>query len=179
VKLWTGPTIAFCYNLMRIVEGNIPYSQRDAHINVEVFLDKVGNSVFSQKHGTASLREECIEAVCLADAGKLVELGFPTKETYQLCQIIREYAEKLGIKGDKGLQEHYQAHLSEGKSNVINVIIRKWHRAYFATRSQLHPVDLLEHLNAEPRDLVGHLIQRSLSTGESGGAPRRRKEAEA
>ena len=164
VKLWTGPTIALCYNLMRIVEGNIPYDQREAHINVEVFLDKVGNSVFSQKHGTKSLREECVEAVCLADADALIKLGFPTKETYQLCQIIREYAAKLGIRGDRALQTHFQRHLEEGRSNVINTIIRRFHHAYFATRAQLHPVDLLEHLEAEPRDLVGHLIQEGLGT---------------
>ncbi len=167
VKLWTGPTIALCYNLMRIVEGNIPYDQREAHINVEVFLDKVGNSVFSQKHGTKSLREECMEAVCLADVDALVKLGFPTKETYQLCQIIREYASKLGIRGDSGLRKHYQRHLEEGRSNVINTIVRRFHRAYFATRAQLHPVDLLEYLETEPRDLVGHLIQRSLETNQT------------
>jgi hypothetical protein len=166
-KLWTGPTIALCYNLMRIVEGNISYDDRDAHINVEVFLDKVGNSVFQQKHGTKSLREECIEAVCLADADALIKLGFPTKETYQLCQIIREYASKLGVKGDEALRLHYQRHLEEGKSNIINTIVRRYHRQYFATRAQLHPIDLLEHLETEPSDLVGHLIRQGLESDQT------------
>jgi len=167
VKLWTGPVIALCYNLMRIVEGNISYQDREGHINVEVFLDKVGNSVFSQKHGIKSLREECVESVCLADADTLIKLGFPSKETYHLCQIIREYAEKLGVKGDSGLQAHYRRHVEEGRSNIINTIVRRFHKSYFATRAQLHPVDLLEHLETPPRDLVGHLIQMSLGVDQT------------
>jgi len=163
VKIWTGPVIALCYSLMRIVEGNIPYQDREGHINVEVFLDKVGNSVFSQKHGVRSLREECVEAVCLADAKALVKLGFPSRETNQLCRIIREYAAKLGLRSDADLQAHYRRHLEEGRSHVINTIVRRFHKSYFATRASLHPVDLLEHLETPPRDLVGHLIQRSLA----------------
>lgn len=162
VKLWTGPVIALCYNLMRIVEGNIPYTDREAHINVEVFLDKVGNSVFSQKHGTKSLREECVEAVCLADAAAMVELGFPEKETRQLCNIIRSYAAKLGIRTDAELAAHYQRHVEEGRSNIINTIVRRFHKTYFATRANLHPIHLLEHLEAPPRDLVGFLVQQGM-----------------
>jgi hypothetical protein len=152
---------------MRIVEGNIPYDDREGHINVEVFLDKVGNSVFSQKHGTKSLREECVEAVCLADVDALIEIGFPTKETYQLCQIIREYAAKVGVRTDAALRKHYQQHLEEGRSNIINTIVRRFHKSYFATRALLHPVDLLEHLETPPRDLVGHLIQLSLGADQT------------
>ncbi|MBD3260783.1 MAG: hypothetical protein GF334_03765 [Candidatus Altiarchaeales archaeon] len=166
VKLWTGPVIALCYNLMRIVEGNIPYHQREAHINVEVFLDKVGNSVFSQKHGTKSLREECVEAVCLADFQALVKLGFPEDETKQLCGIIRKYAAKLGVRNDKELKAHYQRHVEEGRSNIINSIVRRFHKTYFATRANLHPLDLLEHLEAEPRDLVGFLVRQGLEIPE-------------
>lgn len=162
VKVWTGPVIALCYNLQRIVEGNFPYGEREAHINVEVFLDKVGNSVFSQKHGTRSLREECIEAVCLAKPEALVKLGFPVQESTRLCAVIRKYAEKLGIRGDAALHEHYQRHVKEGRSNIINLIVRRFHRAYFATRANLHPIHLLEYLSEKPHDLVGHLIWRSL-----------------
>jgi hypothetical protein len=166
VKIWTGPVIALCYNLMRIAEGNFSYQDREAHINVEVFLDKVGNSVFSQKHGTKSLREECIEAVCLADAEAMVKLGFPRRETEKLCQIIRAFAAKLGLRSDDALREHYRRHVEEGRSNIINTIVRRFHKSYFATRANLHPVDLLEHLETPPRDLVGYLIQQSLETEE-------------
>ena len=166
VKLWTGPVIALCYDLMRIVEGNIPYQEREAHINVEVFLDKVGNSVFSQKHGTKSLREECIEAVCTADSKTLIDLGFPEKETHQLCGIIRNYARKLGVRTDSELKEHYKEHLEKGKSNIIKTIVRRFHKTYFATRSNLHPLTMLEYLESEPKDLVGFLIQRALQKSE-------------
>ncbi len=161
VKLWTGPVIALCYNLMRIVEGGLPYTDREAHINIEVFLDKVGNSVFSQKHGTRSLREECVEAVCLADVDAMVALGFPSKESLQLCTLIREQAARLGIRTDEELAAHYQRYLEEGRSNIINLIVRKFHRSYFATRSNLHPIDLLEYLADNPCDLVSHLINES------------------
>ncbi len=167
VKIWTGPVIALCYNLMRIAEGNLSYQDREAHINVEVFLDKVGNSVFSQKHGTRSLREECVEAVCLADPEAMFKLGFPRRESEQLCQIIRTYASKLGLRTDEALREHYQRHVEEGRSNIINTIVRRFHRAYFATRANLHPIDLLEHLETTPKDLVGYLIQQSLDTDET------------
>jgi hypothetical protein len=170
VKLWTGPVIALCYSLMRIVEGNIPYHDREGHINVEVFLDKVGNSVFSQKHGTRSLREECVEAVCLADDKALIKLGFPERETQQLCNIIREYAQKLGVRNQAGLVEHYRRHLEEGRSHIINTIVRRFHKAYFATRANLHPIDLLDHLRVEPHDLVGHLIRTSLACKKEPGS---------
>jgi len=166
VKIWTGPVIALCYNLMRVAEGSFSYQDREAHINVEVFLDKVGNSVFSQKHGVKSLREECIEAVCLADAKALTKLGFPERETEQLCRAIRGHASKLGLRNDAALREHYQRHVEEGRSNIINTIVRRFHKSYFATRANLHPIDLLDHLNTPPRDLVGFLIQQGLEAEE-------------
>jgi len=166
VKLWTGPTIALCYSMMRIVEGNIPYEDREAHINIEVFLDKVGNSVFSQKHGTKSLREECVEAVCLAKPEALVELGFPVRESAQLCNIIRSYASKLGVRTDEELLAHYKRHVEEGKATIVSAIVRRFHKTYFATRSNLHPLDLLEHLEQEPRDLVSYLVQQTLEGGD-------------
>lgn len=166
VKLWTGPVIAMCYNLMRIVERNISYEDREAHINVEVFLDKVGNSVFSQKHGSKSLREECMEAVCLAEPQALIDLGFPVKETKQLCNIIQKHAFQLGIRTPEALRKHYKAHVEEGKSNIVNLIVRKFHKNYFATRSNLHPISLLEHLESPPCDLVGFLIHRGMEKAE-------------
>ena len=163
VKIWTGPTIALCYALMRIVEGNIPFTDREAHIFIECLLDKVGNSVFSQKHGTRSLREECVESVCLADWQAMVALGFPERESRQLCQVIRERAALLGIQGDTDLRAHYKKHLEEGRAHVINRIVRAQHKTYFATRSSLHPIDLLDHLAVAPNDLVSHLVRQSLT----------------
>lgn len=162
VKLYTGPVIALCYNLMRIAEGAFGYRDREAHINVEVFLDKVGNSVFSQKHGTKSLREECVEAVCLAKPEALVALGFPERESRRLCAAIRERAARLGVRTDTELAAHYQRHVEEGRSNILSSIVRHFHPTYFATRSNLHPIRLLDHLEKEPRDLAAHLVQRGL-----------------
>jgi hypothetical protein len=174
VKIYTGPVIALCYNLMRIAEGRFSYQNREAHINIEVFLDKVGNSVFSQKHGTKSLREECVEAVCLADPERMVKLGFPRKESTQLCQAIRELAAKLGVRSNTDLEQHYRRHVEEGRSSIINAIVRRFHKAYFATRANLHPIDLLEHLESSPSDLVGYLIRESLVPNNT---PRQAKNA--
>jgi hypothetical protein len=99
----------------------------------------------------------------LADEKALIELGFPERQTQQLCNIIRMYAQKLGVRNQRGLVEHYKRHLEEGRSHIINTIVRRFHKTYFATRANLHPIDLLDHLGMEPHDLVGHLIRTSLT----------------
>jgi hypothetical protein len=67
VKSHTGPVVALAYNLMRIVEKNIPYENIKEHVNIEVLLDFLGNTVFKQKHGIKSLQGEATDAICTAD----------------------------------------------------------------------------------------------------------------
>ena len=164
VKAHTGPVIALAYNLMRIIEGEVKYSDVETHAAIERMLDYLGNSVFSQKHGIESLHSKCIEAVCLAEVEKMVEMGFDEKGSKLLCEIVRRKAEEIGI---TDLREHFGRHKEEGRSNIINTIVRRCHKIYFATRANLHPIRLLEHLETEPNDLVGYLFKKSMEKVES------------
>jgi hypothetical protein len=92
-----------------------------------------------------SLEHLCKEAICLADYNLMVAMGFPEVASKRLCAIIISKAKDLRI---KDLKAHFKRHLEENKSNIINVIIREKHKVYFATRSNLHPIILLEHLEA-------------------------------
>ena len=162
VKAHTGPVIALAYNLMRIVEGVVPYSDVKTHAIIEEMLDFLGNTVFSQKHGVESLHDRCVEAVCLADAIKMEQMGFDREGSRILCNIIMEKATEIGVL-PSDLPRHFKRHTEEGRSNIINTLVRRFHKVYFATRACLHPIRLIEHLETEQSDLVGHLFRRSVS----------------
>lgn len=157
VKRGTGSTVALAYNLMRIIEGKVGYEEREVNLGLEVILDTVANSVFSQKHAGESLEKKCKEAICRADLSMMLSMGFPEEGSRQLCRIIKEEAKSLGV---RDLNKHYERHLTAARSNIINTIVREKHKIYFATRSNLNPVRLLEHLDSVPTDLVGHLWHR-------------------
>ena len=159
LKRGTGTIVALAYNLMRIIEGNVGYDDRETNLAMEVILDKVANSVFGQKHAGTSLEERCKRAICTADLKDMLEMGFPLAGSKRLCQIIVKEAGDVGV---KDLQKHYRSHMERGKSNIINLIVRKKHKFYFATRSNLHPVRLLEYLNTPPTDLTSHMWHRAL-----------------
>ncbi len=160
VKRGTGSAVALSYNLMRIIEGCVGYQDKETNLAMEVILDKVANSVFSQKHAGQSLEEQCKAAVCQADLEKMLEMGFPLAGSRKLCEIIKAGAEELGV---LDLQEHFRKHLEKGSSNIINLIVRKKHKVYFATRSSLHPVRLLQYISAPPTDLVSYLWYKSVN----------------
>lgn len=161
LKRGTGTIVALAYNLMRIIESNVGYHDRDTNLGLEVILDKVANSVFCQKHvgEQGSLEERCKRAVCLADLPDMLAMGFPETASRHLCEIIRQEAASVGV---TDLARHYQRHCARGSSNIINQIVRLKHQVYFATRSDLHPVQLLKHLEAPATDLVAHLWYRGL-----------------
>jgi hypothetical protein len=159
VKRGTGTTVALAYNLMRIIEGSVGYNDNSTNLAMEVILDKVANSVFSQKHSGESLEEKSKAAICCGDSKALIGLGFPEYGSIKLCEIIRKEALSLGI---RDLDKHYENHLTKGFSSIINLIVRKKHKIYYSTRANLHPVRLMEHLESEPTDLVAFLWKRGL-----------------
>lgn len=163
IKRGTGTIVALSYNLMRIIEGNIGYEDREANLAMEVILDKVANSVFSQKHAGISLEERCKKAICTANLKEMLDMNFPKIGSEKLCAIIKREARSLGI--DK-LDKHYENHLTKGRSNIINTIVRKKHRFYFATRASLSPVRLLRHLDAPAVDLTSQLWRKSIELKE-------------
>lgn len=92
-----------------------------------------------------SLEDLCKQAICTADLNLMLAMGFPEKASKRLCEIVVSKAKKLGI---SDLEKHYSSSLVGG-SNIINTIVRRFHRLYFATRANLHPVFLLEHIRGE------------------------------
>lgn len=163
LKRSTGTIVALSYNVMRIIESNVGFEDKETNLALEVIMDKVANSVFGQKHEGVSLEDKCKEAICTANLKMMLEMGFPKEGSVRLCEIIQKEASSLGI---DDLQRHFRNHLEKGRSNVINVIIRKKHRFYFATRSNLGPARLLGYLTGPPTDLTSHLWHRSLRLKE-------------
>ena len=155
VKSHTGPVIALAYNLMRIVEKNVPYENVEEHANLELLLDFLGNTVFKQKHGIKSLQEEATDAICTANVEDMVRLGFDRQPSLLLCNLIRKEADSIGIRDLVG----YHAFIKKvGGGKIINRIVRTKNKIYFATRAQLGPFKLLEHLQAEPVDLPSFML---------------------
>lgn len=163
-KRGTGAIVALAYNMMRIIENNVGFKDKGTNLALEVIMDTVANSVFGQKHAGVSLEDCCKEAICTADVNMMLGMGFPKEGSHKLCSIIKEEAKTLGV---YNLKEHYQKHIEEGKSNIVNVIIRNKHKFYFATRSNLGPIRLLQHIEQPATDLTAHLWKRSLKLKEN------------
>jgi hypothetical protein len=164
VKSHTGPVIALAYNLMRIVERNISYKNIEEHAHVEVLLDFLGNTVFKQKHGIKSLQEEATDAICTADLEKMVSLGFDKKPSLLLCNLIVKEAASLGIVGRNALISYHEFVKANGRSKIINRIVREKNKVYFATRASFGPRVLLHHLKESPVDLPSFMLNRILKS---------------
>jgi hypothetical protein len=55
IKLGTGTVVALGYNILRIAEGEVKYSDSETNAGVELILDIVANSTFSSKHSIQKL----------------------------------------------------------------------------------------------------------------------------
>ena len=155
VKAHTGPVIAMCYNLMRISELASTPEDKEFHVSMEKFMDKVGKSVFGQKHGNTSLQEECMRAVCTADIAGMVQLGFAPTAAVKMAKIITEYAKQLGV---NNLYRHYIEAKAAGKSKIINLIVQRNNKTYFASRTKMHGLRMLEHLENKNIDIPSMLF---------------------
>jgi len=161
VKSHTGPVIALAYNLMRIVESNIKYTDIQQHVALELLLDFLGNTVFKQKHGIKSLQEEATDAICTGDVEKMVELGFNREPSNLLCNIIRKEALSIGI---KDIVSYHKYIKEKGGSKIINRIVRIKNQLWFASRSLMSPYKLREHLRAKEVDLPGAMLKYILNS---------------
>lgn len=165
VKSHTGPVIALAYNLMRILENSDIKNNQKMNVAIEVFLDKVGNSVFKQKHGVKSLHDIVIDAICMADVNMLVDHGFRRGTSTIICDIIKKKALELGINNVVS----YHKWVTENKrSKIINRIVREQNKIYFASRSCLGACSLLRHLDSPEVDWPSHMFKLVLS-GKSNG----------
>jgi len=160
VKNGTGPVVALAYNLMRLVENSNLCNNHKTAVGVEVFLDKVANSVFKQKHGVVSLSEIVREAVCKADVKTLITHGFDEGISTKICNLIREKAREIGV---TNLEEYHAQATAAGATGIIATIVRKQNRLYFASRAQLPWLDLLEVVDsASVVDIPSALFVRNM-----------------
>jgi hypothetical protein len=160
VKSHTGPVIALAYNIMRVIENSSVRDDQKTNCAIELFLDKVGNSVFKQKHGVKSLHDIVVDAICTCDVDTLVSEGFKRGTSTIICNVIREKAKKLGI---TDLVTYHEKIKETGGSNIINLIVRKENKIYFASRARLDGCSLLKHLEAPAVDVPSKMLKWSLS----------------
>ena len=160
VKSHTGPVIALAYNIMRILENSEIRDNQKTNVAVEVFLDKVGNSVFKQKHGVKSLHDIVIDAICSTDVEALVEHGFNRNTSNIICNIIRKKALELGVKNPAS---YHKWALANGRSKLINRIVRQQNKIYFASRAQLEGCALIHHLESPVVDWPSKMLKTVLS----------------
>jgi hypothetical protein len=156
VKSHTGPVIALAYNLMRILENSPTKDNQKTNVAIEVFLDKVGNSVFKQKHGIKSLHDLVTDAICVADANSLVENGFERGTSRTICDAVKRKAGEIGV---FDLKSYHEKATANGWSKIINLIVRRQNKTWFASRSQLEGCELLKHLEAPAVDLPSRTVK--------------------
>lgn len=117
-----------------------------------------------------SLETLCKRAICTADFNLMQAMGFPERASKRICDIVKSKAKEFGI---TDLEEHYNNSVSGKRSNLINLIIRKEHKVYYATRSSLHPLRFLSNLEAGPADLCSVMFDRALSRADEFAKKRR------
>jgi hypothetical protein len=160
VKSHTGPVIALAYNIMRILENSDIKDNQKTNVAVEVFLDRVGNSVFKQKHGIKSLHDIVVGAICTGDVETLVENGFARGTSTVICNVLRTKGAELGV---KDIKSYHEWTVRNKRSKLINRIVREQNRIYFASRSQLGACSLLKCLEAEEVDCPSKMFKWTLS----------------
>ena len=160
VKSHTGPVIALAYNVMRIIENSDIKDNQKTNVAIEVFLDKVGNSVFKQKHGVKSLHDVVIDAICTADLETLVEHGFDRGTSTIICKIIRKKAQERGV---FDLVQYHTNAKENGRSNIINRIVREDNKIYFASRANLEACKLLLNLEQPIVDVPSRIFAWTMS----------------
>ncbi len=160
VKSHTGPVIALAYNVMRLMENSSIKHDQKTNVAIEVFLDKVGNSVFKQKHGIKSLHDVVIDAICMADVEMLVEHGFNRGTSTIICDIIKEKARARGV---FDLVQYHKDAKEKGFSNIINRMVREDNKIYFASRADLEACKLLSCVEQPVVDVPSEIFAWTMS----------------
>lgn len=165
VKSNTGPVVALAYNLLRIMENSDVSGNQELECEVEVFMDKVANSVFKQKHGVKSLHKVVTDAVCAADLETLISEGFSPAISQVICETIRAKAAQIGI---ADVAAHHAAVMAKGGSNVINKIVSKQNILYFTSRASLTGCRIVKNLMDYPKvDIPSKIFAKVMSVNTS------------
>jgi len=160
VKSHTGPVIALAYNLMRILENSPVADEQDTNVAIEYFLDRVGNTVFKQKHGVKSLHAIVTDAICTGNVETLVKEGFERKTSQTIVNVITEKAAAVGV---SNLAQYHAKAKEKGWSNIVNRIVRQQNKIYYASRAELEATELLDHLEAPAVDIPSKILKDVLS----------------
>ena len=160
VKSHTGPVIALAYNIMRILENSDVCDLQETNVAIEYFLDRVGNTVFKQKHGIKSLHAIVTDAICTGNVEVLAAEGFDRKTSQIIVDVIKKKAATLGV---KNLPQYHKMAKERGWSNIINRIVREENKIYYASRANLEACDLLHHLEAPAVDVPSRILKSMLS----------------
>ena len=157
VKAQTGPVIAMAYNIMRMVENADIEITKEMGVEIEMFVEKAGQSVFEQKHGGQSLHDIVIDAICTGDVNVLIEEGFNPEVSHLICNIIRNKAAKLGI------NDLVDFHMNRIGSNIVSRIIKAENKIYSASRSSIDGCTLLKYLEEPAVDLPSRIFKLTTS----------------
>ena len=161
VKVQTGIVIASMYNVMRIIETDRPEMSRQTAVNVEKFIEKAGQSVFSQKHGAKSLCDIVIEALALADDQALLDAGFEADAVAVICNTIRSKQKQLNVKSLK----YYHETLGQDFP-FLNKVVKTQNPMYYLARAE-HVADSLGILsvveNVQALDFPSRVYIRTMS----------------
>ena len=160
VKAHTGPVIATAYNLMRISEHYFGFSDSKKAADIEVMLDFLGNTVFSQKHGIVSLHDKAVNAICSGDVEEMAAMGFDKATSKDVIDAVVHYALELKIYDLKKYHEYIK---ENGGSNIVTKIVRKFNKVYFASRAIQAPNAMLAYVNAVPVDIPSHLFRKIIA----------------
>ena len=160
VKSHTGPVIALAYNLMRILENSSAADEQATNVAIEYFLDRVGNTVFKQKHGVKSLHAIVTDAICTGNVDSLVKEGFERKTSQTIVDVITEKAAGVGV---SNLAQYHAKAKEKGWSNIINRIVRQQNKIYYASRANLEATELLDHLDSPAVDIPSKILKDVLS----------------
>ena len=161
VKSHTGPVIALSYNVMRIIENSVFKNDKKVNVAVEVFLDKVGNTVFKQKHGVKSLHSIVTDAICTGDVKTLIEHGFEKDTSENICRVIASKAKNIGV---NNLKEYNEKAKENKWSNVVSRLVRKENKIYFASRSNFEPFKLFKYLSSAAVDVPSLMFKRAMAS---------------
>jgi hypothetical protein len=159
VKAYTGPVIAFLYNLMRVIENSGVKSNKRTAVGLEEFFTIVGESVFDLKHGLDSPHEIFVDAVCTGDIKTLVDKGFDRSTSTIICTVVKEKALQLGV--TDMFSYHERAKAIGG--NIVSRIVREQNKIYFASRAKLESCKLIDHLKHPAVDIPSKILRWTLS----------------
>jgi hypothetical protein len=156
VKSHTGPVIALAYNIMRILENSDICDRQETNVAIEYFLDRVGNTVFKQKHGVKALHEIVTEAICTGNVETLVNEGFDRNTSETIIGVIKRKAAQVGI---SNMAAYHKIAKERKWSNAINRIVRHQNKVYYASRADLSACELLAHLYEPAVDVPSRMFK--------------------